>query len=52
MIDVFVLDGDLKIIGIIDAYKSLIWAKRYRETGDCELYIPEIGRASCRERVL
>ena len=40
MIDVFVLDGDLKIIGIIDAYKSLIWAKRYRETGDCELYIP------------
>lgn len=40
MIDVYVLDGDLKIIGIIDAYKSLIWAKRYRETGDCELYIP------------
>lgn len=40
MIDVYVLDGDLKIIGIIDAYKSLIWVKRYRETGDCELYKP------------
>jgi hypothetical protein len=40
MIDVYVLDGDLKIIGIIDAYKSLIWAKRYSETGDCEIYAP------------
>lgn len=38
--DVYVLDKDLKIIGIADAYQSLIWANRYRELGDCELYVP------------
>ena len=40
MQDLYVLDADLKMIGTIDAYKSLIWASRYWDVGDCELYIP------------
>lgn len=39
MIDIYVLDKDLDAIGIIDAYKSLIWANRYYAVGDCELYL-------------
>ena len=37
--DVYVLDGNLNVIGIIDNYNSLIWVNRYREVGDCELYL-------------
>ena len=37
--DVYVLDGNLNVIGIVDNYNSLIWANRYREVGDCELYL-------------
>lgn len=39
MIELYVLNGDLEQIGVIDAYTSLIWANRYNENGDCELYI-------------
>lgn len=39
MLDVYVLNGDLQIIAMIDNYTSLIWANRYIENGDCELYI-------------
>ena len=39
MIEVYVLDKNLEQIGIIDSYTSLIWANRYAEKGDCELYI-------------
>lgn len=39
MIELFVLDENLERIGIIDSYTSLIWANRYAENGDCELYI-------------
>ncbi len=39
MVDIYVLNGDLKPIGIIDAYTSLLWVNRYDEEGDCELYI-------------
>lgn len=37
--DVYVLDGNLNVIGIVDNYNSLIWANRYRAVGDCELYL-------------
>lgn len=40
MKDVYVYDKDLRLTAIIDAYKSLIWSNRYRELGDCELYVP------------
>lgn len=39
MVELFVLDGNLKRIDIIDSYTSLIWVNRYKENGDCELYI-------------
>lgn len=39
MIEVYVLNKNLEQIGIIDSYTSLIWANRYAEKGDCELYI-------------
>lgn len=38
MKDVYVLDGNLEQIGIIDSYVSLLWVKRYNTEGDCELY--------------
>lgn len=45
MIDIYVLNKDLVRVGIIDAYKSLIWASRYNEVGDCELYVPATTKA-------
>lgn len=39
MNDIYVYDRYLKLIGIVDTYKSLIWANRYNDVGDCELYI-------------
>lgn len=36
----YILDKNLQLIGIIDSYKSFIWAKRYNKVGDCELYLP------------
>lgn len=39
MIDIFVLDGNLKLAGVVDAYKSLIWVNRYSKPGDCEVYL-------------
>ena len=39
MNDIYVLNKNLEAIGIIDTYKSCIWANRYNEVGDCELYI-------------
>lgn len=44
-IDIYVLSEDLQMIGIVDAYKSLIWAPRYRDLGDCELYLKATGEA-------
>ena len=39
MSDVYVLNPQFEKIGIIDSYKSLIWANRYNEIGDCEIYV-------------
>lgn len=39
MNDVYVYNQNLELIGVVDAYKSLIWATRYWEVGDCELYV-------------
>lgn len=40
MIDVYVLDKNLRPVGIVDGYNSFIWASRYSDLGDCELYLP------------
>jgi len=37
---VYILDKNLNLRGVVDGYNSLIWASRYREIGDCELYVP------------
>ena len=39
MIDVYVLDANLAVVGVVDSYKSLIWSNRYKKIGDCELYL-------------
>lgn len=39
MIDVYVLDGNLNQIAVIDSYVSLLWVNRYQTEGDCELYV-------------
>ena len=38
--EAYVLDTDLKTIGVIDNYNSFIWTERYAEAGDFELNIP------------
>lgn len=38
--DVYVLDKSLKVQGICDDYKSIIWTPRYYTAGDFELYLP------------
>ena len=40
-----VYDGNLSVIGGFDGYKSLIWAKRYYDEGDCEIYAPATEEA-------
>lgn len=45
MQDVYVYNKSLELIGIVDAYKSLIWANRYQSIGDCELYLPATNEA-------
>ena len=39
MDEVYVLNKNLEMIGLIDTYKSLIWVPRYNQLGDCELYL-------------
>lgn len=37
--ELYVLNKYREQIGIIDDYTSLIWAKRYNDIGDCEVYV-------------
>ena len=39
MTEVYVLNRNLERIGVVDNYTSLIWANRYSDIGDCELYV-------------
>lgn len=39
MIELYVLDRNLKRVGLIDSYRSMIWANRYNDLGSCELYL-------------
>lgn len=39
MVEIYVLDKNLKPVGIVDDYNSLIWAERYSDLGDCEIYL-------------
>lgn len=43
--DIYVLNENLQQVGTIDDYTSLIWAKRYNDIGDCELYVQATPKA-------
>lgn len=36
----YILDSNYDILGMIDAAESVLWAKRYNDAGECEIYIP------------
>lgn len=38
--DIYILNTDFEIIGLIDYCASIIWTRRYCQAGDFELYIP------------
>ena len=40
--EMYVLDRTFSPIGVVDRYESTIWAQRYYEPGDFELYFPEM----------
>ena len=37
--ELVVLDESFQSVAVIDSYKSLLWADRYNEYGDFELYL-------------
>lgn len=36
----YILNQNLELVGIVDDFQSFIWANKYNEIGDCELYLP------------
>lgn len=36
---IYVYNQNLELIRIVTRYNSVIWAQRYQETGDCEIYL-------------
>ena len=37
---IYVYNQNLELTKIVTKYKSVIWAQRYQEVGDCEIYLP------------
>lgn len=42
----YILNSDYDIIAVIDEAESVLWRKRYNDSGECEIYIP------CNEEML
>lgn len=38
--DIYVLNTDFEVVGVVDEYESCIWTPRYYTFGDFELYLP------------
>lgn len=38
MVDIYVLDTNFQVVGIVDTYESFIWTDRFRSYGDFEIY--------------
>ena len=38
-IDLWIYDEELTALGVVDNYNSLIWANRFRQCGDFEIYV-------------
>lgn len=37
---VYILDPEYNIVGVIDESESILWSKKYNDVGECEIYIP------------
>ena len=42
--ELYIMNKSLETIGIIDAFDSVIWTKRYFSAGDFELYLPATNK--------
>jgi hypothetical protein len=40
MMDIYAFDTNMNILGMVDSFDSLIWTRRYFETGNCKLLAP------------
>lgn len=38
MVDIYVLNTNFQVVGIVDTYESFIWTDRFRSYGDFEIY--------------
>jgi hypothetical protein len=38
--ELYILDSDYQILGMIDEAESVLWNKRYNDAGEAEIYIP------------
>lgn len=45
MKEIYVLDQSLNLVGVIDAYVSIIWRPSYSEIGDFEIYLATTEKA-------
>lgn len=42
MMEFYIFNASLELVGIVDSYKSAIWTTRYNQPGDFELYLPAL----------
>lgn len=38
--ELYILDTGFNFVGVIDSYESVLWNKKYNDTGECEIYVP------------
>lgn len=38
--EIYILDSEYNLLGVIDAAESILWHKKYNDVGECEIYIP------------
>lgn len=36
----YILDENYDVIGIVDTYESVLWIPKYNDVGECEIYVP------------
>lgn len=36
----YILDTNYEVVGMIDTYESVLWIPRYNDVGECEIYVP------------
>ena len=37
---IYILDPEYDVIGIIDEYESVLWDKKFNDIGEAEIYVP------------